>query len=49
MTNKIISTLIYSIGVIQLKLSDFDQKEFVFDKTINQRFKNSETSLNAHL
>jgi hypothetical protein len=39
MTNTIASTLSSSIGFIQLKLSDYDQKEIDFDKIINQRFK----------
>ena len=43
MTNTIVSTLSSSIGFIQLKLSDYDQKEIDFDKIINQRFKKVET------
>jgi transposase-like protein len=49
MTNTIVSTLSSSISFIQLKLTDYDQKEFVFDKVINQRFKNVETALNMYL
>jgi hypothetical protein len=37
MTNTIVSTLSSSIGFIQLELSDFGQKEFDFDKIINQK------------
>jgi transposase-like protein len=49
MTSTIVSTLSSSISFIQLKLTDYDQKEFVFDKIINQRFKNVETAPNMHL
>src|ERR1039458_5508621 len=49
MTNTIVSTLSSSISFIQLKLTDYDQKEFVFDKVINQRFKNVETAPNMYL
>ena len=48
MTNTIVSTLSSSIGFIQLKLSDYDQKEIDFDKIINQRFKNVETPSNVY-
>jgi transposase-like protein len=48
MTNTIASTLSYSIGFIQLKLTDYGQKEIDFDKIINQRFKNVETPSNDY-
>jgi hypothetical protein len=48
MTNTIVSTLSSSIGFIQLKLTDYDQKEIDFDKIINQRFQNVETPPNVH-
>jgi len=48
MTSTIVSTLSSSIGFIQLKLTDYDQKEFAFDNIINQRFKTVETPLNIH-
>src|ERR1039458_7032224 len=48
MTNTIVSTLSSSIGFIQLKLSDYDQKEIDFDKIINRRFKNVETPPNVY-
>jgi transposase-like protein len=48
MISTIVSTLSSSIGFIQLKLSDYDQKEIYFDKIINQRFKNVETPPNIH-
>ena len=35
MTNTIVSTLSSSIGFIQLKLSDFDQKEIDFNDVVN--------------
>jgi transposase-like protein len=48
MTNTITSTLSSSIGFIQLKLTDYGQKEIDFDKIINQRFKNVETPSNIY-
>jgi len=48
MTNTIVSTLSSSIGFVQLKLSDYDQKEIDFDKIINKRFKNVKTPPNVH-
>jgi transposase-like protein len=43
MCNTLISTLSSSIGVIQLKLSDFDQAQIDFEKIIDERFQNVET------
>ena len=37
MTNTIVSTLSSSIGFIQLKLTDYDQKEIDFDKIIKSK------------
>src|ERR1039458_7365582 len=48
MTNTIASTLSSSIGFIQLKLTDYGQKEIDFDKIINQRFQNVETPSNIY-
>jgi transposase-like protein len=48
MTNTIVSTLSSSIGFIQLKLSDFGQEEIDFEKIINERFQNVETSRNVN-
>ena len=48
MTSEIISTLSSSIGVIQLKLSDFDQAQIDFEKIIHERFQNVETPRNVN-
>jgi transposase-like protein len=48
MTSTITSALSSSIGFIQLKLTDYDQKEIDFDKIINQRFKNVKTPRNIN-
>jgi hypothetical protein len=48
MTNTIASTLSSSIGFIQLKLTDYGQKEIDFDKIINQRVQNVETPSNIY-
>ncbi len=48
MTNTIISTLSSSIGFIQLKLTDYYQKEIDFNKIINRRFQTMETSQNVN-
>ena len=48
MCNTLISTLSSSIGVIQLKLSDFDQAQIDFEKIIHERFQNVETPRNVN-
>ena len=48
MSNTITSTLSSSIEFIQLKLSDYGQKEINFDKIINQRFQNVEIPSNIY-
>jgi transposase-like protein len=48
MTNTIVSTLSSSIGFIQLKLSDFGQEKIDFEKIIDERFQNVETSRNVN-
>jgi len=48
MCNTLISTLSSSIGVIQLKLSDFDQAQIDFEKIIEERFQNVETPRNVN-
>jgi transposase-like protein len=48
MSNTITSTLSSSIEFIQLKLTDYNQKEIDFDKIINQRFQNVETPPNIY-
>jgi hypothetical protein len=46
MTNGIISTLSSSIGVIQLKFSDFGSMNIDPEKIIDERFQNVETPRN---
>jgi transposase-like protein len=48
MCNTLISTFSSSIGVIQLKLSDFDQAQIDFEKIIDERFQNLETPRNVN-
>ncbi|HSP86530.1 MAG TPA: transposase family protein [Ignavibacteriaceae bacterium] len=48
MTNTIVSTLSSSIGIIQLKLSDFGQKKIDFEKVTAERFQSLETSRNVN-
>jgi len=48
MTNTTISTLSSSIGVIQLKLSDFDQEKIGFEKIIVKRFQNVDPPRNVN-
>jgi len=48
MTSTITSALSSSIEFIQLKLSDYDQKEIEFEKIIKERFQKVETNRNLN-
>src|SRR5665811_507607 len=48
MTNTIVSTLSSSIDVIQLKLSDFGTMKIGYQKVIDERLENVETSRNVN-
>jgi transposase-like protein len=48
MTNTIVSTLSSSIGFIQLKLSDFGTMKIGYQKVIDERLENVETSRNVN-
>src|SRR5665648_1031628 len=48
MTSTITSALSFSIGFIQLKLSDFDQDEIDFEKIVGERFQSMETPHNVN-
>jgi hypothetical protein len=48
MCNTIISTFSSSINFIQLKLSDFGSMKIDFEKILDERFQNVETSRNVN-
>ncbi len=48
MSSTITSALGSSIGFIQLKLSDYDQREIDFKKILNERFQSVETRQNVN-